>query len=335
MVFLLCLLGATPLRETKLSYDDVLLKPKKSFVNSLSNVDTSTQIAGIDLETPIMSAPMDTVTEKEMAEEMADQGGIGVVHRFLETSEQVEMVEDVTPVGGAVGLEEYDRCRELVDAGVDLLVADIAHGHHEKFIDYIKDISDMFDVPVVAGNVATVEAVEELSEAGADVVKVGVGPGAACTTREMTGAGYPQFSAVYEIAEAGLDADLVADGGIRKPGDMVKALMAGADAVMVGSVLGDTFESPRNGEFRGMSTKAAAEDRSDRDLKESDSYEEGEVMDYGENQYVEDVVNKYLGGLRSGLSYCGADNVVDARENAEFVRVSGSTQFRNDAHGRS
>ena len=110
--------------------------------------------------------------------------------------------------------------------------------------------------------------------------------------------------------------------------------MAGADCVMVGSILGDTVESPRQGEFRGMSTKAAAEDRGDRDLKESDSYEEGETMEYTEDSTVEKVAKEYLGGLKSGLSYCGADHVPEARENAEFVRISGSTQYRNGAHGK-
>lgn len=318
--------------EKKLSYDDVLLKPQKTDVDSLSSVETSVSLCGINLEVPMLSAPMDTVTERDMAEALADEGGIGVVHRFLEAGKQASMVEGVSPVAGAVGLDEFDRCKKLVDVGIDLLVADIAHGHHESFIEFIRKVSHRFDVPVAAGNVATEEAALDLAEAGADAVKVGVGPGAACTTREMTGAGVPQFSAVKDLAST--DVDVIADGGIRKPGDMVKALMAGADCVMVGSILGDTVESPRQGEFRGMSTKAAAEDRGDRDLKESDSYEEGETMQYTEDSTVEQVAKEYLGGLKSGLSYCGADNVADARENAEFVKISGSTQYRNRAHGK-
>ncbi|PSH02123.1 MAG: guanosine monophosphate reductase, partial [Nanohaloarchaea archaeon QH_8_44_6] len=186
------------MEEPKLSYDDVLLKPKKSGVESRSNVDTSTELAGITLEAPMVSAPMDTVTEERMAEEMAEQGGIGVVHRFLEESEQAEKVEGISPVAGAVGLNEYDRCKELVEAGVEMLVADIAHGHHEPFMDYIEDITEIYDIPVAAGNVVTVDGAYDLSSSGADIVKIGVGPGAACTTREMTGAGYPQFSAVKE-----------------------------------------------------------------------------------------------------------------------------------------
>lgn len=318
--------------EKKLTYDDVLLKPQKTDVDSLSSVETSVSLCGINLEIPMLSAPMDTVTERDMAEALADEGGIGVVHRFLEADKQASVVEGVSPVAGAVGLDEFDRCKKLVDVGVDLLVADIAHGHHESFLEFIRKVSHRFDVPVAAGNVATKDAALDLAEAGADAVKVGVGPGAACTTREMTGAGVPQFSAVKDLGS--IDADVIADGGIRKPGDMVKALMAGADCVMVGSILGDTVESPRQGEFRGMSTKAAAEDRGDRDLKESDSYEEGETMEYTEDSTVEQVIKEYLGGLKSGLSYCGADNVADARENAEFVKISGSTQYRNRAHGK-
>lgn len=317
--------------EEKLSYDDVLLEPQKSDVSSLSDVDTSVDFADLNLEAPVLSAPMDTVTEGEMAEEMAENGGLGVVHRFLEPEEQADMIEGVSPVAGAVGLDEYDRVEKLIDAGADLIVADIAHGHHEGFISYIEDLTTSYDVPVCAGNVATREGAQDLAEAGADAVKIGVGPGAACTTREMTGAGVPQFSAVYDASD--IDAYVVADGGIRKPGDMVKALMAGADAVMVGSILGDTYESPRDGEFRGMSTKSAAEDRTDRELKESDDYEEGEVMVYGENSHVQDVIEEYLGGLKSGLSYCGAHDIEEARSNAEFVKVSDSTQYRNGAHG--
>lgn len=321
------------MKELKLSYDDVLLIPQKTGVNSLSNVDTSTELAGINLSVPLVSAPMDTVTEGEMAEALASEGGLPVVHRFVTVDEQAEMIEGVEPVAGAVGLNEFERCRELVEAGVDMLVADIAHGHHEKFLDFVSSISEDFEVAVAAGNVATVGGAEDLAEAGADVVKVGVGPGAACTTREQTGAGYPQFSAVKQVCEA-VDVGVVADGGVRKPGDMVKALMSGADAVMVGSVLGSTFESPRNGEFRGMSTTDAAEDRTDRDLKESDGYEEGDSMVYEESETVEEVVEEYKGGLKSGLSYCGADNLREARGNAEFVRVTGSTQYRNGAHGK-
>jgi len=133
------------LKQTKLSYDDVLLEPQKSSVESLSNVDTTVELAGIELEAPMLSAPMDTVTEREMAEEIADQGGLGVVHRFLEPSEQAEHIQGISPVAGAVGLNEYDRVEELIDNDVDIIVADIAHGHHEPFIDYIEDITGSYD----------------------------------------------------------------------------------------------------------------------------------------------------------------------------------------------
>ncbi len=290
------------------------LKPQKTDVTSLSNVETSVSLCGIDLSVPILSAPMDTVTERAMVEALADEGGMGVVHRFLDADEQPSMVEGVSPVAGAVGLDEFDRCRKLVDTGANILIADIAHGHHQSFLEFIRKVSQRFDVPIAAGNVATKQGASDLADAGADAVKGGVGPGAACTTREMTGAGGPQFPAVKDLSA--IDVEIIADGGVRKPGDTVKALMAGADCVMVGSILGDTVESPRQGEFRGMSTKAAAEDRTDRELKESDRYEEVKEMNYGENSTVKDVVEEYLGGLKSGLSYCGSSNVSAARDNA-------------------
>jgi IMP dehydrogenase/GMP reductase len=276
---------------------------------------------------------MDTVTERDMASAMSQEGGMGVVHRFVEPEDQARIVEGIDPVAGAVGLEEYDRCRNLVDAGIDMIIADIAHGHHKSFIKFIQDIKDRFDVPVAAGNVCTSQGVKDLSDAGADIVKVGVGPGAACTTREMTGAGVPQLSAIQDSNID--DVQVIADGGIRKPGDMVKALMAGADSVMVGSILSDTYESARGGKFRGMSTKAAAEDRPGREMKESDSYEEGETMERSEKRSVKQVIHEYVGGLKSGISYCGASNIHQARENSEFVRISQSTKFRNGAHGSS
>lgn len=317
-----------------LSYDDVLVKPQRSPVKSLSNVDTSTSFAGLTLDFPVLSAPMDTVTERDMAESLAEQGGMGVVHRFVTPEEQVEMVEDITPVAAAVGLNEYNRVKKLVEADVDMIVADIAHGHHEEFLKFLKEVDQSIDTPLCAGNVATQDAVRDFKQAGVDVVKVGVGPGAACTTREKTGAGVPQFSAVKRCAEVE-GVSVIADGGIRKPGDVVKAIGAGADAVMVGSILGDTFESPKDGEFRGMSTKAAAEDRTDRSLKESDTYEEGEVMVYGERRDVEYVVDEYLGGIRSGISYCGVKKLEDMKGDADFVKVTNSTQLRNGAHGQS
>lgn len=343
-----------------LSYDDVLLRPSKTSVTSLSDVDTSVSLAGLELKVPAVSAPMDTVTEKDLAIEIAQLGGLGVIHRFMPEQEQVEQVSKArqaeTPPGStvndegrlataaAVGLEDSRRASKLVEAGVDMLVLDIAHGHHEKMLEEIDRYSERFpDVALLAGNIATVEAARDLEDAGADVVKVGIGPGSACTTREMAGAGVPQYTAVKSCAEA-VEMPVIADGGIRKPGCLMKALAAGATAGMMGGMFAGTTEAPGNlveedGEkfknFRGMSSKEAAEKRAEREGREldfSETFSEGVATRIEYKGDLEKIIHQLRGGLKSGISYCGADNVQDARENAEFVKVSGSTQYRNGSH---
>ena len=232
--------------RTGLSYGDVLLVPKRSPVDSRSDVDLSTTLTpDVELETPLVSAAMDTVTEADLAIELARAGGIGVIHRFLTVDEQAERVGRVTgagePVGAAIGINEdyVARAAALVEAGVDVLVVDVAHGHLERTITAVGTLADEFpDTDLVAGNVATPAGVADLAAAGADCVKVGIGPGSHCTTRKVAGAGVPQLTAVDDCADAAADADVTicADGGIRTAGDAVKALMAGADTVMLGSL---------------------------------------------------------------------------------------------------
>jgi len=220
---------------------------------------------------------MDTVTEAELAIELARAGGMGVLHRFLTVDEQATQVEQVaatgSPVAAAVGINEdyIARSAALAAAGVDALVVDVAHGHLERTITAVETIADEFpDVDIVAGNVATPAGVEDLAAAGADCVKVGIGPGSHCTTRKVAGAGVPQLTAVDDCATAAeeLDVTICADGGIRTSGDAVKALMAGADTVMLGSLFAGTEEAPgavvkvdgtQYKRSRGMATTAAAE----------------------------------------------------------------------------
>lgn len=330
-----------------LSYDDVLLQPKKSNVTSLSGVDTSTELAGIKLDVPVISAPMDTVTEEEMADEISSEGGLGVIHRFMSTEKQVEQLEKVKNsgevVGAAIGLKDFDRAEKLVEAGVDILVLDIAHGHHSSMIEEVREYSERFSTIIMAGNVATAEGAKELEEAGADIIKVGVGPGSACTTREMTGAGIPQFTAVKECAEA-VEAPIVADGGIRKPGDLAKALMAGASAGMIGGMFAGTDEAPgeliesggdKYKKFRGMSSQEAAKERAakeGRELSYSETFSEGTSTTVEYKGSIQPIIRDLEGWLSSSISYCGANNLEDARRNAEFIQVTGSTQQRNGSH---
>jgi IMP dehydrogenase/GMP reductase len=337
-------------RETGLSYDDVLLVPRRSPVDSRSEVDLSTEVAeGLELSMPVLSAAMDTVTEGEMAVAVAEAGGLGVLHRFLTVEDQAAMVRAVTAEGhrvaGAVGIAEasLERAEALVAAGASMLVVDVAHGHMERALSATETLADRFpETPLCAGNVATRAGVDDLAAAGADCVKVGVGPGSHCTTRDVTGFGVPQFTAVERCAAAATEADVtvVADGGIQSSGDAVKALLAGADTVMLGGYLAGCTESPaevveidgdRYKRSRGMSTAAAAEDRDDKDVAvDADEGVEALTPHTGP---VAGRLAEFIAGMRSGLSYAGARDLATARENADFIEVTGATSHRNGPHG--
>lgn len=333
-----------------LSYGDVLIVPKRSPVDSRSDVDLTTNLTpNIELTAPVLSAPMDTVTETETAVALDAVGGFGVVHRFMEIDEQAGAVRRASDagaqVGAAVGIDEdyLARTAALVDAGADCVVVDVAHGHMERCLDTVAELDSEFDVDLVAGNVVTPTGVEDLAAAGADAVKVGVGPGSHCTTRKVTGAGMPQLTAVDDCAEAAADLDvcIVADGGIRTSGDAVKALVAGADTVMLGSFFAGTDEAPgevvtidgeRFKRTRGMSTTAANEARSDK-TDNGPGADEGVEGLTPYTGALEPKTTEFLWGIRSGVSYCGGHTLAEARANAEFVRVSPSAAEREGAHG--
>ena len=334
--------------RTGLSYGDVLLVPQRSPVDSRNDIDISTQLTpGLVLANPLVSAAMDTVTEAELAIALGEAGGIGTVHRFLTVAEQAaevaRVVEAGLPVTAAVGINEdhLGRTGALVEAGVDAVVVDVAHGHMERTLDAVADIRAAYpDLDIVAGNVATPAGVEDLAAAGADCVKVGIGPGSHCTTRKVAGAGVPQLTAVNDCADAAPEGvTICADGGIQTSGDAVKALMAGADTVMMGSLFAGTAEAPgetievddvRYKHSRGMATTAAADERSDKggDVT-ADEGVEGLTPYKGP---VESVAEEFCAGIRSGLSYCGGHTIPAARDNAEFVRVAASAKEREGAH---
>ena len=336
-------------RRTGLSYGDVLLIPQRSPVDSRSDVDLSTHLTpSIELDRPLLSAPMDTVTEAETAIALGRAGGFGTIHRFMTADEQAAEVRAVTeaeqPVGAAIGIREgyLDRAQAVTDAGADALVMDVAHGHLERCLDAVEALrAELPEVELVVGNVATPQGVQDLYSAGADCVKVGVGPGSHCTTRKVAGAGVPQLTAVEDCAEEAQDLGIttIADGGIRSSGDAVKALVAGADTVMMGRLFAGTAESPgevveHEGEqfkqSRGMATTAANEARTDSD--ETPDADEGvEALTPYTGPLVE-VVEEFAAGIRSGLSYCGGHTIAAARENAEFMRVAQSARDREGAH---
>ena len=332
------------------SYGDVLLVPQRSPVDSRDDVDLSTQLTpDIELDRPLLSAPMDTVTERETAIALSSAGGFGTIHRFLAIDEQVAEVQAVVDagerVGAAVGIADgyLERTEQVLEAGADAIVVDVAHAHLERALDAVETLVDEYDpANLVVGNVATPEGVQDLYAAGADTVKVGIGPGSHCTTRRVAGAGVPQLTAVDQCADAGHDlgVPIIADGGIQSSGDAVKALMAGADTVMLGRLFAGTAQTPgdvvevdgeRYKRSRGMATTAANEDRTDKDGAGADADEGVEGLTPYSGDLV-DVVDRFAAGIRSGLSYCGGHTIQEARGSAEFMEVAASAREREGAH---
>lgn len=466
-----------------LTFDDVLLVPKRSSIATRSQTNLQTRLSkNISLNIPIISANMDTVTESAMAVAMAREGGIGIIHRFLTISEQVnevlkvkrsgsvmienpyfirpnqtvkeavnymrekevsgllvtepdsklvgiltrrdimfesdttKLVKDVMTsdvvtgkpgitiseakeilrknrveklplvdekghvkglitgkdiintdnypaaskdkkgrplVGSAVGVKGdfMERTEALLEAGADVIVVDIAHGHSENALNTVRLIKKAFpNSELVAGNVATAQGTEDLIKAGVDAVKVGVGSGSICITRVITGSGVPQLTAVLDCAKVGkkYDIPIISDGGVRNSGDATKALAAGASTVMVGGLLGGTDESPgspvmKNGKrfkiYRGMASFYASLGRKSKEtgsisLSEdlNDYVAEGVEAMVPYKGSVTDIIKQLTGGIRSGLSYCGADNIQQMQENAEFIKMSHAGFAESQSH---
>jgi IMP dehydrogenase len=460
-----------------LTFDDVLLIPQESDILP-TEADTRTRFSrNVLLNIPVASAAMDTVTESSMAIAMAQQGGIGVIHRNFSIVEQVNEVERVkrsahgiiqdpltlTPentvadarrlmeeqgtsgfpildgnrvvgiltrrdlefqggeegkvgdlmtkelvtaktntslteaqailekakveklllldskgcltglitmrdirlsrefphaakdaegslmVGAAVGVHDYERAEELVDTGVDVLVVDTAHGHSANVLETVRELKRRLEVDVVAGNIATEEAAQALVDAGADGIKVGIGPGSICTTRVVAGVGVPQFTAIFGVSQvcAAADVPVIADGGIRHSGDAVKALGAGASSVMLGSLFAGTAESP--GEpflYQGRSFKAVRGMGSLAAMMEGGKARYGQASIHESQKLVPEGIEgmvpsrgplapflyQFVGGIRAGMGYVGADDMEIFRSRARFVRITGAGVKESHPH---
>lgn len=360
-----------------LTFDDLSLIPQYSEV-APTQADTSTHLwAGTRLSIPILSAAMDTVTGPEMAVAMALAGGIGVLPRNCPVHTQsswVREVVDTTPatagtaafdqwsgaadssfngdtnlmVAAAVGVgrAEQDRIAALITAGVSAIVIDSAHGHSKGVIDQVKYAAHNYDVPVAAGNVVTAEGALALAEAGASMIKVGQGPGSVCTTRQVAGIGVGQLTAIYDIAVAldgvldrfGRPVTVCADGGIHYSGDIVKALAAGADTVMLGGLLAGCSEAPgvwatvegvTKRVFRGMGSAAVmttnnfSKDRYGQVGVAADKVvPEGVETTVADSGPVAQTLHQLVGGLRSGMGYCGAATISELQAKARWVRCT-------------
>lgn len=463
-----------------LTYDDVLIRPRRTTLRSRSEANTRTRLTKkININVPLVSANMETVTESDMAIAMARLGGIGIIHRFMTIEDNVEEIKRVkraqnfivrdpytvrpdatveeakkfadesgvsgllvtdgdgklqgilsardflfsngkkyvheimTPrekvivggadttfeeakaimaerkveklplvdadnkvvgittiadirlrvdfpmactdehgqllVGGAIGVhgDFMERAAELIRAGADVLVIDVAHGHSDMMFDAVKKVREKFsDAQIIAGNIATGEATKELCEAGVDAVKVGVGPGTICITRLVTGCGVPQLTAVMECAEAAkpYGVPVIADGGIQKSGDIVKAIGGGADTIMSGSLFAGTYESPgalmnRDGRqykvCRGSASFAVAQRRQKirQDNKNlNDVVPEGVEALTPYRGMVKEVFTQLIGGLKSGMSYTNSHTIEELQKNVEFVRITPAGQRESGPH---
>ena len=337
-----------------LTFDDVLLVPAWSEVLP-REVSLKTQFTrNISLDIPIASAAMDTVTEAPMAIALAKEGGIGVLHKNMSVEKQAENVATVKAAGfkvaAGVGItaDAVERTASLVKAGVDVVVLDSAHGHSKGVVSALKKIKKAFpSLDVVVGNVATAEGTVDLIKAGADAVKVGIGPGSICTTRVVAGVGVPQLTAIYDAAEAArpYGVPVIADGGLRYSGDIVKALAAGASTVMCGSILagadetpGDVIEDFKNGKkfkvYRGMGSIDAMEAGSRDRYFQTGAMKlvpEGIVGKVPFKGPVSDIIYQLIGGLRSGMGYCGARTIQELWK-ARFVRITSNGVIENHPH---
>lgn len=344
--------------DSVISFDDILLVPSYSNVKSRMDPDISIFLSKeFELTLPMISSPMDTITESVMAASMANAGGLGVIHRFIGKEEQrnnaITCYDSAGPnsVALAIGVGESERSRfdylyREIGEMISWIVVDVANGHSEYTRDMVKRVLDESGgaINVMAGNVATKDGFAYLAEAGANSVRVGIGGGSICKTRIMTGFGVPTISSVldcHSVVSEYPDVSIIADGGIRYPADVVKCLAAGANAVMVGGILSGTIECPGDvliddsgleyKRYRGMASEEVQIDR--RGGLKSGTCAEGVSTKVPLKGSVSDVLNEFLGGLRSALTYSNSKSISHLRDNARFVRITASSIEESHAFG--
>ena len=345
-----------PIKQA-LTFDDVTLAPNYSEILP-SETNTSIKLSkNLTLKIPLISSAMDTVTEGSMAAAIAEKGGIGVIHRNLSIEKQIFEIKKVKQkkllVGAAVGAssEEHRRAKRILKENLDLIVVDTAHAHTKKVSDIIKMIvkTKPKKTTLCAGNIATAEAAKFLIKLGVDTIKVGIGPGSICTTRLVAGIGVPQLSAIMNVKSGvgNRKVSIIADGGIKFSGDIAKALAAGADAVMIGSLFAGTDQAPgkiikKNGKlfksFRGMGSigamnKGSADRYFQTKQKNSSKYVpegvEGLVKYKGK---VDKVIYQLVGGLKSSMGYLGSKKITHLRKKPKFYKITKAGFFESMVH---
>jgi len=334
-----------------LTYDDVLLVPQYSDIRSRSDVNIGSGMrvphANAMFSLPIMASPMDTVSEADMGIAMWEHGGLAVIHRYNSIEDQCRIVDDVllatANAAAAIGAsgDYLERATALYDSGIRILCIDVAHGHHIFMREALTALRGRFGagVHIMAGNVATLEGYNDVVDWGADSVRCNIGGGSICSTRIQTGHGVPGRQTIIDCARSDRNAPIIADGGIRNSGDIVKALAAGADFVMLGSLLAGTDETPgdvintREGKFkayRGMASKDAQIA-----WRGKTASLEGIATRVPCKGPVRDILADLERGIRSGFSYSGARNLRELQSKAQFMRQTSSGQVESSTHIRS
>ena len=344
-----------------LTYDDIQLVPHFSNIKSRQDIKLHTQLSRrYGLLNPIVASPMDTVCEFEMALKMASMGGVGCIHRFMTIETQCDIVRRLhqqiygdgfgstiaenwgvmyddwhaeikqVPIMAAIGVQEEDKKRalSLIEAGANVLLIDVAHGHHQNVIDMIEWCKQNLEdhVDIIAGNIVTAIAAEDLIGAGADGLRVGIGGGSLCTTRVKTGFGVPNVTALEEVLQI-VSIPVMADGGIRSSGDIAKALAIGARSVMLGSLLAGTDESPgkiietSNGLYKRYRGSASLETKITHNQQTRNVEGESTLIPYKGG--VKFIINGLLDGIKSALSYAGARNLIEFLPRYEVVTNAG------------
>ena len=342
--------------KESLTFDDVLLLPQYSDILP-SETDISLQLTkNILLKVPFLSSAMDTVTESKMAISIAHAGGLGIIHRNLNIVDQTKEIKKVKKknllVGAAVGTnkDDLERARSLVTNGCDLIVIDTAHGHSEKVLKTLSKLKRIIKkIPICVGNIATAAAAKKLYNSGADIIKVGIGPGSICTTRMVAGIGVPQISAIMEVKQElkNKKIKIISDGGIKFSGDVAKALAAGADAIMMGSIFAGTYESPGKKfkikgkiykQYRGMGSIGAMSSGSANRYFQKNFKDKSKFVPEGVEGRVEykgnvsKIIYQLKGGLRSSMGYIGAKNLSQISKSAKFIKITKAGFYESMVH---
>jgi len=328
-----------------LSFDDILLVPQYSDIESRKALSTGNRLGDIELELPIISSPMDTVTEVPMASAMDSHGGLGIIHRYNSIEEQAGLIsaakdKNLSNIGAAIGVtgDYQERARELVKSGANLLCVDVAHGHHSMMRDALKHLKEEYggDTHIMAGNVATGEACLALASWGADSVRVGIGGGSICSTRLVSGHGVPTLQSVLDCIRIGCPVPIIADGGLKTSGDVVKALAAGADFVMLGSLLAGTDQTPGqifdNGNKKYKVYRGMASSEAQVNWRGKTSTPEGISTTIPYKGDVNIVLSDLKGGIQSGMSYSGAKTIRELQVKAKFIQQTSAGRGESYTH---